>query len=322
MRRRELLLIAMVGAGYFPELLRAQPAKGKIGYLHPVTINPNHITFSVLAGEWRRLGYVEGETVLTRSGEGDPQRLPELVRDLTGKGVGVLIAVGAQAVRAAASGASSTPIVAFDLETDPIQAGLIRSVARPGGNVTGLFLDTPVLAAKWIQLMREMVPALDRVAFAWQPSAGRSQLDVALRVAENLGVETTVLEFSVNDDFPSLLSAIAGPKRTGIIQLSGPGITPVAEKFVAAATQINLPTLSFLGEAARRGFLMSYGPNQRDYFPRAVQLADRILGGEKASELPVERPSKFEFIVNLRTARALNLVVPPTLLVSADEVIE
>lgn len=170
-----------------------------------------------------------------------------------------------------------------------------------------------------IQLLREMVPTLDRVAFAWQPSAGRSQLDVALRVADSLGVETTVLEFSVNDDFPSLLSAIAGPRRTGIIHLSGPGITPVAEKFVAAATRNNLPTLSFLGEAARRGFLMSYGPNQRDYFPRAVQLADRILRGEKAADLPVERPSKFEFIVNLRTARALNLTVPPSLLVRADE---
>lgn len=321
MRRRELLVVALLGAAH-PQSLWAQPVKGKIGYLHPVTTNPNHITFSVLEGEWRRLGYVEGKTVLTRSAEGELQRLPELVRDLISNGVGVLIAVGAEAVRAAASVTSNTPIVAIDLETDPIQAGLIRSVARPGGNVTGLFLDTPVLAAKWIQLMREMVPALNRVAFAWQPSAGRSQLDVALRVAESLGVETTVLEFSINDDFPSLLSAIAGTRRTGIIQLSGPGITPVAEKFVAAATRNNLPTLSFLGEAARRGFLMSYGPNQRDYFPRAVQLADRILRGEKAADLPVERPSKFEFIVNLRTARALNLTVPPTLLVSADETIE
>jgi putative ABC transport system substrate-binding protein len=322
MRRRDLLLTALLAAAHRPQLLRAQPARGKIGYLHPVTKNPNHITFSVLEAEWRRLGYVEGETVLTRSGEGDVQRLPGLIRDLIAQGAGVLIVVGAQAVRAAASAASNTPIVAVDLETDPIQAGLIQSVARPGGNITGLFLDTPALAAKWLQLMREMVPGLKRIAFAWQPSAGRSQLDVALRTAANLGLETTILEFSVSDDFPKLLSGVAGPKRTGIIQLSGPGITPVAEEFVAAATQNNLPTLSFLGEAARRGFLMSYGPNQRDYFPRAVQLADRILRGEKAADLPVERPSKFEFIVNLRTAKALNLTVPPSLLVSADEVIE
>ncbi|MBH5397492.1 ABC transporter substrate-binding protein [Bradyrhizobium sp. CNPSo 4010] len=322
MRRRELLLIAMLGAGYFPQVLRAQPAKGKIGYLHPVTASRNHITFSVLEAEWRRLGYVEGETVLPLAANGELQQLPALVRQLTGKGVGVIIAVGYEAVRAAASGAPNTAIVAIDLETDPLQTGLIRSVARPGGNITGLFLDTPVLAAKWIQLMREMVPDLDRIVFAWQPSAGKSQLDVALRVAQNLRVETTVVEFGVNDDFPMLLSALAGPKRTGIIQLGGPGITTVAEKFVAAAVQHNLPTLSFLGEAARRGFLMSYGPNQKDYFPRAVQLADRILHGEKAAELPVERPSKFEFVVNLRTARALNLTVPPALLVRADEVIE
>ena len=205
MNRRDLLLLALLVAAHRPQSLRAQPVNGKIGYLHPVTKDPNHITFIVLEGEWRRLGYVEGETVLTRSGEGDVQRLPELIRDLIDKGVGVLIVVGAQAVRAAASLASNTPIVAIDLETDPIQAGLIRSAARPGGNITGLFLDTPVLAAKWIQLMREMVPGLNRIAFAWQPSAGRRQLDVALRVAESLGVETTVLEFSVNDDFPKLL---------------------------------------------------------------------------------------------------------------------
>ncbi|WP_453945086.1 ABC transporter substrate binding protein [Bradyrhizobium sp. USDA 372] len=156
MRRRELLVIAILGAANLPRSLRAQPIKGKIGYLHPVTTNRNHITFSVLQAEWRRLGYVEGETVLTRSGEGELLRLPELVRDLIGKGVGVLIAVGAQAVR----------------------------------------------------------------------------------------------------------------------------------------------------------------------FPRAVQLADRILRGEKAADLPVERPSRFEFIVNLKTARALNLTVPPSLLLRADEVIE
>lgn len=147
MRRRELLVVALLGAAH-PQALWAQPAKGKIGYLHPVTTNLNHITFSVLQAEWRRLGYVEGETVLARSAEGELQRLPELVRDLIGSRVGVLIAVGAQAVRAAASVTSTTPIVAIDLETDPIQAGLIGNVARPGDNVTGLFLDTPVLAAK------------------------------------------------------------------------------------------------------------------------------------------------------------------------------
>ena len=121
-------------------------AKGKIGYLHPVTISASHITFSILKHAWERLGYQEGETVFTRSGAGNAQRLPELVTELIAQGVGVLIVVGADAVRAAARTTKSVPIVAINMETDPVQTGLITNYARPGGNVTGLFLDLPSLA--------------------------------------------------------------------------------------------------------------------------------------------------------------------------------
>jgi putative tryptophan/tyrosine transport system substrate-binding protein len=323
MRRREFLtLVAALGAGGWPQLLRAEPVNGKIGYLHPVTISPTHITFSLLQREWRRLGYVDGETVFARSGEGDPHLLPKLLGELIDRGVGVLIVVGADAVRAAAKATAAVPIVAIDMETDPVQTGLIGSYARPGGNVTGLFLDMPALATKWIELMREMVPALDRIAFAWQPSTGRSQLDVALGVAKTLNIEATVLEFGVSDDFAASLSGLTGPKQTGIIQLTFPGTTTVAEKIAAAAERYRLPTISFLRAAAKGGFLMSYGPSQENYFPRAVQIADRILRGDKVVNVPIERPSKFEFVVNLRTAGALGLAVPPTLLIRADEVIE
>ncbi|HKU05373.1 MAG TPA: ABC transporter substrate-binding protein [Bradyrhizobium sp.] len=288
--------------------------------MHPITASRDHVTFSLLEREWQRLGYVDGETVFARSGEGDPERLPGLVQDLIDRGVGVLIVVGADAVRAAVKVTRTIPIVAIDMETDPVKAGLINSYARPGGNVTGLFLDMPVLAGKWIELMRDMVPALDRVAFAWQPSTGRSQLDVALGVAKSLNIETSVLEFDVSDDFSARLSTVAGSKRTGVILLTFPGFITVAEKFAAAAAKYHLPTISFLRGAAKGGILMSYGPRQEDYFPRAV--ADRILRGDKVAEVPVERPSKFEFVVNLRTARALDIAVPPALLVRADEAIE
>jgi putative ABC transport system substrate-binding protein len=181
MRRREFLtLVAALGSGGWTQLLRAEPVNGKIGYLHPITISPTHITFSLLQREWRRLGYVDGETVFARSGENDPGLLPKLVEELIDRRVGVLIVVGADAVRAAAKATGTVPIVAIDMETDPVQTGLIGSYARPGGNVTGLFLDMPALATKWVQLMREMVPSLDRVEFEWQPSTGRRQLDVAL----------------------------------------------------------------------------------------------------------------------------------------------
>ena len=306
----------------WPEQLLAQATKGKIGYLHPITISPSHSTFSILRNEWQHLGYVEGETLLARSAEQDMERLPALVRDLIGKGVGVLVVVGADAVRVAAGTTKTTPIVAIDMETDPVQTGLIASYAQPGGNVTGLFLDLPSLATKWIGLMREAVPGLERIAFAWQPSTGRNQLDIALGAARALGIEADVLETAVSDDFDAQLSHLAGPKRTGIIQLTFPGLTTVAARYAAAAQSRGLPTMAFLSAAAKDGILMSYGPKQEDYFPRAIDIADRILRGDKVGDVPIERPTKFEFVLNLKTASALGLTVPATLLAQADEVIE
>ena len=318
------MLVTSIGATLmaWPKPLLAQATKGKIGYVHPITINPGHVTFSMLSKEWQRLGYVEGETLLARSSEQDPERLPAIFRDLIDKGVGVLVVVGADAVRVAAATIKTTPIVAIDMETDPIQTGLITNYAQPGGNVTGLFLDLPSLATKWIELMREVEPRLERIAFAWQRSTGRSQLDIALNAARSLGIEAVVVETELSDDFKAKLSNLAGPKRTGIIQLTFPGLTTVSARYAAAAQIHGLPTMAFLSSTVKTGFLMSYGPNQEAYFPRAIQIADRILRGDKVGNVPIERPTKFEFVLNLKTANALGLTVPPMLLARADEVIE
>jgi ABC-type uncharacterized transport system substrate-binding protein len=325
MKRREVITLFVGAAVGYPlavQPLLAQAPKGKIGYVHPVTINPSHATFSMLRKEWQRLGYVEGESFLARSGEGDLTRLPALIRDLIEKDVGVLVVVGADAVRAAAATTKTTPIVAIDMETDPVQTGLVASFARPGGNVTGLFLDLPSLATKWIELMREAAPGIERIAFAWQPSTGRNQLDVALNAARALGVEPIVLETATTDDFTNSFSHLTGPKHTGIILLSFPGFATVAARYAEAARLRGLPTMSFLSAATKEGILMSYGPKQEDYFPRAIQMADRILQGSSVGQLPLERPTKFEFVLNLKTAKALGLTLPPTLLTRADEVIE
>lgn len=306
----------------WPASVPAQVSRGKIGYLHPVTISPTHITFSILRKEWERLGYFEGESLLARSGEGDVRMLPVLVRDMIDKGAGVLVLVGADAIRAGTQATTKTPIVAIDMETDPVQTGLVGSYARPGGFVTGLFLDLPSLATKWIELMREVVPGLERIAFAWQPGSGRSQLDIALRAAQSLGIDTVVLETDVSEDFRAKFSPLAGSKRTGIVQLTFPGITTVSAKYAAAAQSLGLPTIAFLRATAKDGVLMSYGPSQEDYFPRAIQIADRILRGDKAGDIPIERPTRFELIINLNTSKALGLTVPPSLLIRADEVIE
>ena len=325
MRRREFISLFVGAAAACPlavEPLRAQTRKGKIGYVHPVTISPSHVTFAILRKEWLRLGYVEGETFLARSGEGNLAHLSAVIRDLIEKDVGVLVVVGADAVRVAAATTKTIPIVAIDMETDPVQTGLVANFARPGGNVTGLFLDLPSLATKWIELMREAIPGIERIAFAWQPSMGRTQLDVALEAARALGIEAIVLETSTTDDFAKSFSVLAGPKRTGIILLTFPGFVTASARYATAAQLHGLPTMTFLRSPTKDGILMSYGPLQEEYFPRAIQIADRILRGDRVADVPVERPTKFEFVLNLKTARALGISMSPSLLVRADEVIE
>jgi putative ABC transport system substrate-binding protein len=293
----------------------------RIGYLHPITVDPGHITYSILSREWRRRGYVDGRTVLARSANRDLTRLPGLVRELLAEDVKVLLVVAADALRAAAQATTTTPIVAIDMETDPLEAGLVASYGRPGGNVTGLFLDQPSLATKWIELVQEAVPDLTRIVLAWQPSMGREQLDVALAAARRRGLEPVVLQIDTTDDFEARFASIAAP-RSAVIQLTFPGFTLVAPRFAAAAHRHGIPTISFLRAAAQNGILMSYGPNQEDYWPRAIDIVDRIIQGERPAEIPIERPTRFEFCLNLKAARDLGLTLPPTLVARADELFD
>jgi putative ABC transport system substrate-binding protein len=183
------------------------------------------------------------------------------------------------------------------METDPVETGLIASYARPGGNVTGLFLDVPSLATKWIELIREAVPRLERIAFAWQPSTGRSQLDIALRAAQAMQIEAVILEIEPSVDFASKFSRLASAKPTGIVQLTLPGGSVIIASYAAAAERHGLPSITFSRAGAKAGSLMSYGPSQEAYYPRAVEIAGRILGGDKVGEIPIERPFKFEFVI-------------------------
>ena len=295
---------------------------GKIGYVHPVTTSPSHVTLAILRTAWGKLGYVDDQTALVRSAQGDLNKLPGLVTELVAQGADVIIVVGADAVRAAARATKTLPIVAIDMETDPVRSGLIKSYAKPGGNVTGLFLDLPSLAAKWIELLIEAVPGLQRVAFAWQPSTGPEQLNVALAAAKAMAIEAIILEVDTTDDFDAKFSTITNEKKTGIVQLTFPGVSSVAPAYSAAAIRRGLPTMTFLRSAVNGGMLMSYGPSQEIYFPRAVELADKILRGEKVGDIPIERPTKFELVINLKTAKALGLTVPVSTLARADEVIE
>ena len=324
MKRRRLLpgLAGLLGGGASGWAQAPRPP-GRIGYLHPRTVAADHPTLRLLQQAWRALGYVEGETVLLRSAGDDPRRLPALVEELIALQVGVLIVVGAEAVRAAARTTRTVPIVAIDLETDPVRAGLAASFARPSGNVTGLFLDQPSLAGKWIDLLREAAPGLERIALLWDPGTGRDQLAVAQAVLRDKGLVATLLELKPRSAIDASLRALTtGRQRTGIVQLSSPGFVVVATEYAEAARRHGLPMISFLKSYAQAGVLMTYGPVQSYYFPRAVALADKILRGERAAELPIEGPDRFELVINGRTAKALGLTIPQSLLLRTDEVIE
>jgi putative tryptophan/tyrosine transport system substrate-binding protein len=322
-RRRDLVCGSWALLGT-PGLALAQQARvpGKIGYLNATSIAPDHPTLRALRPAWHRLGYVEGETVLLRSADGDVSRVPALVAELLGQGAGVLIVAGVAAVKAASQTTRSTPIVAIDLVTDPVRAGYAASFNRPGGNVTGLFMDLPSLAGKWVDLLCEAAPDIQRLAIVWERSTGLDQLNVAMAAARAKGLNPVVLELEAIKNVDETLRGLRGKPRTGIVVLNSPAYIVVNAMFAAAARKHRLPTMGSLKAHARGGLLMSYGPVQEDYFPRAVSFADRILRGAKPGELPIEGPDRFEFVLNRRTAKAMGLALPTPLLLRVDEVIE
>ena len=323
MKRRQLVGTALGLAGTALGVQGQTPrAPGRIGSLHQRTVAPNHSTLVILRAAWQRLGYVEGRDVLLRSADGVIERVPSLVDELIRWQAGVLIVVGGEAVLAASRTTRTTPIVAIDLETDPVGAGLAASFARPGGNLTGLFLDQASLAGKWIELLREAVPGMDRLGLLWDPGTGRGQLEVARAAAKVRGLETVVIELNAASNFDRALQALGSRGRTGLVFLTSPGFSPSYERFVAAINRLRLPAIGFQKQLTRAGGLMSYGPVQDAYYARAVVLADKILKGERAGDLPIEQPTQFEFVVNAKAARSLGLTLPQSLLLRADEVIE
>jgi putative ABC transport system substrate-binding protein len=304
---------------------RGQNARAgrKIGFLHPESLNPVPGTLSVSRSVWLRLGYVEGETVLLRSAEGELSKLPELVAELIRQEIGVLIVVGPAAVRAAHS-TSTVPIVAVDLETDPVRSGLVASLDRPGGHLTGLFMDQSSLAGKLISLLRDAVPQIERVALVWDPDSTPDQLQAAKAAASTLRIDALVLEVRRPEEFEGAFKGLGSERRTGVVLLGSPTFVspPARTSFGDAALKYGLPAITFLKSSAEAGALMAYGPNAQRYYARAVILADKILKGEKSGDQPIERPDQFDLVINLRTAKALGLTIPATLLSLADALIE
>ena len=258
-----------------------------------------------------------------RSAEGDLKRLPGLVTELISEGAGVLLVVGSAAIKAATEVSQSIPIVGIDLGVNPVRAGYVTSLRRPGGNVTGLFLNQPAIVGKWVDLLRDAQPSIGRLAFLSDSGTALDQVDAAKEVAAARGCQSIVLDVRTVQDFDEVFRALGERPRTGIVQLAVSTYTVAqAQECARAALKYMLPMIVPVKSFMKPGVLMSYGPIEEQYFPRAVVLADRILRGERAGELPIEGPDRFELVLNMATAKQLQLNVPKSLHLRADQVID
>ena len=268
-------------------------------------------------------GYVVGRNLAIddRHADGNPQRLPALAIELTRVPVTAIFARGVQALAAAKQATSTIPIVAFDDVTDPVQGGYVTSLAHPDGNVTGVFVDLPELAGKWLELLTEVVPRLARVAVLWDPSTGTLQRDAVQSAARALGKELQLLEVEDALGFEKAFAIARRASSDAILVMSSPLMRINGKRIAEFALQARLAAVAPYRDFPEVGGLMSYGPYLPAWFRRCgVQLA-KIFRGAQPGELPIERPDRFELIVNAQTVKALRMTIPQSLLVRADEVV-
>jgi putative ABC transport system substrate-binding protein len=270
------------------------------------------------------LGYVEGQTIAFayRGAGGKPEALPGFAAELVQLKVDVLYVIAPAAVRAARDATTAIPIVALDLETDPVTSGLVQSLARPGGNITGSFLDFPALAGKWLQLIRETAPGTRRIALLWDATTGPWQVAAAKAAAQGFGMDLQVVEFRRADEIDEALRVAVKEGPRGIVLLSSPIVSTGSQQIADFTVKQRLPGISPFVAFARAGGLMAYGPNLPEAYRRGAIYVDKILKGAKPADLPIEQPGKFELVINLKTAKALGLTIPQSLAVLADQIIQ
>jgi len=327
-RRREFIgLLGGAAAAAWPLVARAQLAKkvSKIGILSPGPPTPSSGPPFVLLQGLRELGYTEGQnlTVEFRWADGHVDRLPELAADLVRARVDVIWTTGYQAVLAARKATKTIPIV-FSAHVDPVGTGLVASLAHPGANVTGATLMAPDLAGKRLELLRETVPALSRVAVlintanpGFEPTVRQTEA-----AARSLGLTLQFLEARAPGEFERAFSSMVEANAGAVHVQLDPLFLSQRALVAELAAKNRVPAMYDLKEFVAAGGLVSYGPPYSEEIRRTATHIYKILRGANPADLPVEQPTKFELVINLKTAKALGLEVPPTLIARADEVIE
>jgi ABC-type uncharacterized transport system substrate-binding protein len=326
MKRRDFITLLGGAAAAWPLAARAQqPTKlPTIGFLGTITPAVQIRWTEAFVQRLRELGWIEGRTIAIefRWAEGRSERAAEIIAEFVQQKVDVIVAGGTEYVLAAKQATSVIPIV-FPNVGDPVGSGLVASLARPGGNATGLSIQGTDTVGKRVELLRDVIPSLRRLAI--MANVDNSAVVLEMRqvqaVARTLGLEVTTLEIRGAEDISPALEALKS--RADALYICPDPLTSTHRvRINTLALSTRLPTISGVREYVEAGGLMSYGPNFPDLFRRAADFVDKILRGAKPTDLPVEQPTRFDLIINLTTAKALGLEIPPTVLARADEVIE
>jgi putative ABC transport system substrate-binding protein len=323
MKRRTLLAAAGGAAAFASPCANAQAVR-RVGFLHPGKVEAGNVRLAAFAEGLRNKGFVDGRNVsiIVRAADYDPGRTAQFAAELIASKVDVLFAVGAKAIQEARTRTQSLPIVALDLEADPVASGFVQSLARPGGNLTGLFFDFAEFSGKWLEMMGEIIPGLKHVAAVWDPGTGPVQIDAAVTVARTRGVALEVIKV----DSPSAMAPgfreAADKKVQAVLILSSPIFGTLARQTADLALAHRLPAITMFPEFAQVGGLIAYGTEQTDLFRQGGEFVGKVLAGANPADLPVERPSRILLAVNMKTAAALGLTIPQVVLLRAVQVIE
>jgi putative ABC transport system substrate-binding protein len=327
MERRAFLGTLAGGLLAMPPAGGAQQARKavRVGVLRPAPIDARfQRDFEGFVEALREGGYVEGTnlTIDYRIRPGTAEVIEGLAAELVGVPVDIIAAISPVAVVAAAKTTRTIPIVAVDLETDPVATGLVTSLARPGGNLTGIFLDFPQLSGKWIELIREAVPSLSRVAVLWDPATGPAQMRAAEVAARTLRVQLQSLPARGAADLEAAVQSAVKERAGALVVLSSPVFGAARRQVAILAGQSRLPSIMAFPGYAEDGGLIGYGPHLYRMFGQAGRHVVRVLKGTPPQDIPVERPTQFSLVINQKTAKALGLTIPQSLLLRADQVIE
>jgi putative tryptophan/tyrosine transport system substrate-binding protein len=328
MKRREFIVLLGGAAAAWPLSASGQPTSRtvKVGIL----TSGNQFTSPAIASfrrEMGNLGYVEGGnlTIEFRTAPGEPQRIVSQAAELVGMPVDVIVTDGTPAALAAKQATSNIPIVMAVIGVDPVQSGLVTSFARPGGNITGFPILAPELGTKRLEILKEAVPGLKRVGVLWNstnPTNSTPQLAALAEAAGALGIEIQAVPVQNRDGFAPAFDELKALQVSAVTTLADAMMFGERQQVVELAIAARLPGMFSERPYAEAGGLLSYGPDIFDCFKRAAGYVDRILKGEKPANLPVQFPTKFELVINLKTAKAIGHEVPAGLVLRADTVIE